>query len=262
MIHNLFPNEVYLEPIEHKYFDSKGNRYISFSALYGKLVEKFDADKIAGNYKSMSKSEVLAMWQANTDNGTRIDKALETYAQTGVIENGNEDLMELLPFVLEKYKSYHSTYEQLVVYSKDFMVAGSPDKLGIVSNRKDSRFHLPDFKCFEKGFDSLFKISGQSWLKAPFTHFPNNKYTKISFQVSFYAHLLEELTGRKCERLFIDLIVPVCKDGKVVSYTNQIVPIIYIKNDVIKFLEHFKDEIKDMLSDTVDVLESVDDEIF
>jgi hypothetical protein len=43
MIHNLFPNEVYLEPNEHKYFDSEGNQYISFSALYGKLVKKFDA---------------------------------------------------------------------------------------------------------------------------------------------------------------------------------------------------------------------------
>lgn len=262
MIHNLFPNEVYLEPIEHKYFDSNGNRYISFSVLYGKLVEKFDADKIASNYKSMSKSEVLAMWQANTDNGTRIDKALETYAQEGIVEAGNEDIAILVKDVLEKYKIYNSTYEQGIPYCKDFMVAGSWDKLSIVSNRKDSRFHLSDFKCFEKGEQSLYSVKGQAWLNKPFQHLANTKYTKISFQLSFYAYLFEKLTGRKCERLFIDLIVPVCEKGKVISYTNQVVPVIYLKNDVIKLLEHFKIEIKNMLSDTVDVLESADDEIF
>jgi len=264
MIHNLFPNEVYLEPNEHKYFDGQGNQYISFSALYGKLVKKFDANKIAGNYKDKSKEEVLAMWQAQTDSGTRIDNALELYAKSTTILDSDEDLKELLPLVLEKYKIYNSTYEQGVVYSKEFRVAGSWDKLSIVSNRKDSRFQLSDFKAFEKGFESLFTISGNDkWLNKPLDHLPANKYTKISLQLSYYAYLFEQLTGRKCERLFIDLITPVTKDGKVISFTNQVVPVAYLRNDIKIFLEYFKDEIKNMLDNTINVFAtSEDEEIF
>ena len=263
MIHNLFPNEVYLEPNEHKYFDSEGNQYISFSALYGKLVKKFDADKIAGQYRTKSKSEVLAMWNQTATNGTRIDKALEVYAQTAVISEDDSDLAKLIPDVLSKYKVYNSTYEQGVPYSKKYRVAGSWDKNSMVSNRKDSKFHLSDFKCFEKGYDSLFTIKGQSCLNAPFDHLPNNKFTKISFQLSFYAHLFEELTGRKCEKLFIDLITPVFDENhKLISYKNEVVPTMYLKNDIKIFLETFKEEILDMLDNTVEVIAINEDEIF
>lgn len=257
MIHNLFPNDVYLEPVEHKYFDSEGSQYISFSALYGKLVAKFDANKIAGlmaRNTSDSKEEILASWQAKTDSGTRIDKALEQYAQTATLENSDSDLRELVTEVLKKYEVYNKCFEQGVPFCKDFRVAGSWDKLSLTSNRKDSKFHLSDFKCFEKGEDSLYVAKGQAWLNAPFEHLPNTKYTKISFQLSFYSYLFEKLTGRKCERLFIDLIVPKCNvEGKVVSFTNKVIPVMYLKNDVKLFLETFKGSIKDMLSNTVDM---------
>lgn len=264
MIHNLFPNEVYLEPIKHRYYDSKGNEYISFSKLYGKLVDKFDAEGIARNIARNSdktKEEILAEWQSKTDSGTRIDKALELYAQTATILDSDEDLKQLVPLVLEKYKIYKSTFEQGVPYSKKYRVAGSWDKLSIITNRKDSSFVLSDFKCFEKGFDSLFKISGKKILNAPFEHLPNSKHTKISFQLSFYSFLIEELTGRKCERLFIDLIVPIVDDnGKVLSFSNQIVPVNYMKNDIKILLECFKEDIINELDNCIDITEV--DEIF
>ena len=267
MIHNLFPNEVYLEPKEHKYYDSEGKQYISFSALYGKLVKKFDADKISklvSKYGDRSSEDVKASWEQTATNGTRIDGALERFAQTATILDFDEDLTLLVVDVLNKYKVYNKTYEQGVPYSKEYRVAGSWDKLSSTSNRKDSKFHLSDFKCFEKGLPSLFTVSGQPWLHAPFNHLPNTKYTKISFQLSFYAHLFEELTGRGCERLFIDLITPVFDSNhRLLSYTNEVVPVMYIKNDVKIFLETFKGEILDMLDGTLDVFAtSEEEEIF
>lgn len=263
MIHTLFKNKVQLEPISHKYYDSMGNRYVGFSELYSKLVAKFDADFIAKQISrngEQSADEIKQSWQAKTESGTRIDKALELYAQTATILDSDEDLKELLPHVLEKYKIYNKTFEQMVVYDDEFRVCGSLDKLGLVSNRKDSRFHLPDFKCFEGGEESLYKISGQAWLNAPFSHLPNNRYTKISFQLSFYARLFEKLTGRKCERLFIDLIVPKVYGGKVVSFTNQVVPVNYLRNDIDILLNHFKDDIMNDLNNVMDaVYESQDD---
>lgn len=265
MIHNLFKNEVQLEPVSHKYYDSMGNRYIGFSELYSKLVAKFDADKIAGLISrngEKSVDEIKQSWQDKTDSGSRIDKALELYAQTATILDSDEDLKELCPQVLEKYKIYNRTFEQGVPYSLEYRVAGSWDKLSLVSNRKDSRFVMSDFKCFEKGFDSLFTIKGQAWLNKPFEHLPNNKYTKISFQLSFYARLFEKLTGRKCERLFIDLIVPKVENGRVVSFTNQVVPVPYLRNDIQIFLDHFKKEIMNDLNNVVDAVYESNDDIF
>lgn len=257
MIHNLFKNEVYLEPNEHKYFDSKGNQYISFSALYGKLVKKFDVvgiSKLVSKSNGKSADEVRKGWEQTATNGTRIDKALETYAQTASLDPNDDDLKGLVVDVLAKYKIYNKTYEQGIPYSKEYRVAGSWDKLSLTSNRKDSKFHLSDFKCFEKGYDSLFTVSGQPFLNAPFEHLSNTKFTKISIQLSFYAHLFEELTGRKCEKLFIDLITPVFdSEHRLVSYKNEVVPTMYLKNDIRIFLETFKSEIMDELNDTINV---------
>lgn len=257
MIHNLFKNEVYLEPNEHKYFDSKGNQYISFSALYGKLVKKFDADKISkqiAKYGSSSAYDLKVKWSQTATNGSRIDKALEVYAQTATLDPSDEDLRECVVDVLTKYKIYNKTYEQGIPYSKEYRVAGSWDKLSLTSNRKDSKFHLSDFKCFEKGYDSLFTISGQPFLNSPFEHLSNTKFTKISLQLSFYAHLFEELTGRKCEKLFIDLITPVFdSEHRLVSYKNEVIPTMYLKNDVKIFLETYKSEIMDDLNDVINI---------
>jgi hypothetical protein len=267
MIHNLFPNEVYLEPIEHKYFDSEGNQYISFSALYGKLVKKFDADKISklvSKSNGKSANEVRQGWEQTAVNGTRVDAALERYAQTATLDESDEDLRGCVLEVLYKYRNYNKTYEQGVPYSKEYRVAGSWDKLSLISNRKDSKFILSDFKCFEKGYDSLFTVSGQPFLNAPFEHLPNTKFTKISLQLSFYAYLFSELTGRKCEKLFIDLITPVFDENhRLISYKNEVVPTVFLKNDIKILLETFKDEILDEMNNTINVVsEDINDEIF
>ncbi len=270
MIHNLFPNEVYLEPNEHKYFDSEGNQYISFSVLYGKLVKKFDAvgiSKLVSKSNGVSASEIRQGWEQTAINGSRVDAALERYAQTATLGEGDEDLLGCVKEVLYKYRNYSKTFEQGIPYSKKYRVAGSWDKLSLTSNRKDSKFVLSDFKCFVKGYDSLFTVSGQPFLNAPLEHLPNTKFTKISLQLSYYSYLFEELTGRKCEKVFIDLITPVFDSNhKLLSYKNEVVPTIYLKNDVKIFLETFKEEIKDMLDNTVKAefteVSADDDEIF
>ncbi len=279
MIHNLFKNEVYLEPNEHKYFDSKGNQYISFSALYGKLVKKFDADKISkqiAKYGSSSADDLKAKWAKTAEQGTRVDNALERYLQTATIIPTDDDLKELISQVLAKYKDYHSVYNQVTVYDLETRSAGSTDATCIVTNRKDSRFHKGDWKCFADkknqdgsikttGYDSLFVVvSDQPWLNAPFEHLPNTKYTKISMQLSYYSFLFEKLTGRKCEKLFIDLITPTWDENdRLISFKNDVVPVMYLKNDIAILLETFKAEISDEMNNTINIdSKLVDEEYF
>lgn len=264
-IHTLFPNEVYLEPKEHKYFDSKGNQYISFSALYGKLVKKFDADKISkqcAKYSDKSAEEIRQTWNQTAIQGTRFDNALERYSETATILDSDLDLKQAVPEILQKYKVYDKVHHQVVVYDLDTRTAGSTDSSCILTNRKDSRFHKGDWKCFEKGLSSLYTVvKDQPWLNYPFEHLPNTKFVKISFQLSYYARHFEKLTGRKCERLFIDLIVPKWdSNGKLLSYENHVVDVNYLKNDIELLLKTFKDEILNDLEPKEDYIDlSVDE---
>lgn len=252
--HTLFPNKVRLVEDTHQYFDNNNNEYIGFSKLYGFLADKFDAEMIAGfvaKKEGTTQKEILNKWQGQTDEGTRIDKALELYANTGQILKTDEDLAPLIKKVLEKYSVYNKCYEQVVVYNDKFRTAGSLDKLGIKSNRKDSSFHISDFKRFEDGMS--YEPKGQKWLNAPFEHYPNTKYTKITFQASYYAWHFEQLTGRKCERLFVDMIRPIRdKEGNITSYSNTQIPLMYIKRDIELLLEHTAMKVKYLLGLTVE----------
>jgi hypothetical protein len=215
--------------------------------MYEFICKKFDADSISrfvAKAKGVSASDVKQEWSSKTDNGTRIDKAIELYAQTGQILKENEDVADLIKSVLSEYSEYHKCYEQLVVYNKETRTAGSLDKLLIYSNRKDSAFGISDFKCFEN--QNLHEHRG--WLNAPFEHLPNTKYTKISFQLSYYAYHFELLTGKKCKQLFIHLINPT-------TQTHTKIPVMYLKNDVKLLLDTYAGQIEELINPTQNAFE-------
>ncbi len=144
-----------------------------------------------------------------------------------------------------EYINYHSTHEQLDVYSEYFRTAGRPDKLFLFTNRKDSPFGISDFKAFEDvlNTDGTLKHTAEEslyihrgWCKEGFSHLPNTKFTKISMQLSIYAYYFEGLTGRKCKELFIHLINATKK-----THTKIYVP--YLKRDVEHLLEVNKEDI-------------------
>jgi len=247
-IHNLFAQKVKLDDIEHRYWHDNGDEYLSFSKFFGFLVEKSDFDMIAGfvaKKEGLTKEEITARWKSQTDEGTRVDKALELYAQTGQILKEDEDLEILVKTVLDKYKSYKKCFEQVVVFNEDFRTAGSIDKLCLLSNLKNGKFHMKDFKCFEGGMS--YTPKGQPWLNPPLSHLPNSKYIKICLQLSFYSWHYEKLTNMRCEAQFIDMIKPMKVDGKVVSYSNTEIPCPYLKTDIELLLNYFKPQIINLL---------------
>ena len=248
-LHTLFPSDVTLDEVTHTYTDSQGLEYMSFSRIVNEfLCKKFDGANISKHVaraEGVSQEEVLGKWDKQRDEGTRIDNALTLYAQTGQILESDRDIEGLVKSVLAKYSKLNKTYEQVVVYNKTFRTAGSLDKLGIISNRKDSGFKVFDYKCFDGGM--TYDHKGQKWFYEPFDYLINSRYNKISIQLSFYAWHLEQLTGRKCEGLFIDLIKPIKVGGKVVEYKNTIIPVSYQKYGVEKLLEMNKDNILRLL---------------
>jgi len=262
-LHNLYKQSVYLDSEQHRYFNGEGQEYLSFSKLFSFLSPKFEAERIAyftGKRDGVSTEEVLGKWNNATNEGSRIDAALELFAQTGNILETDRDLEVLIKHVLKKYEDYHSCYEQLVVYSDEYRCAGSLDKLSLVSNRKTGGFVLSDFKCFKDGMAYVSK--GQKWLNAPFDYLQNSKYVKISFQCSYYAYLFEQLTGRKCERLFCDMIQPVKKEDGRTTYINKEIPLMYMKPQVELLLETFKDKILNLVEPKLITVNSEDEDEF
>lgn len=248
-LHTLYPNLVALDEVTHTYTDSEGLEYMSFSRIVNEfLCKKFDGEAISKHVAratGVSSEDVLAKWDSQRDEGTRIDNALTLYAQTGQILESDRDIEGLIKDVLKKYSKFDKTYEQLVVYDTEYRTAGSLDKLGIMGKRKDSGFKIFDFKCFEGGM--TYDAKGQKWFYEPFDYLVNSRYNKISIQLSFYAKHLEKLTGRKCEGLYIDLIRPIKDGGKTVEYKNSVIPVSYQKHGVEKLLEMNKDKILNLL---------------
>jgi hypothetical protein len=247
--HTLYSQKVTLDPISHTYRCNDGHEYMGFSRFYEFLAPKFDAEFIAGQMaksEGRTKGDVLSGWRGATDHGTRIDAALELYAQTGQILAENEDIEPLIKHVLSKYSKYHSCYEQLVVFDEKTRTAGSIDKLALLSNRKDGKFHLSDFKCFDNGMS--YDVKGSPWLNYPLNYMPNTKYTKISLQTSYYALHFEKLTGRRCEKIFIDMIQPIKEKDKIAGYKNYVIPVPYLKHQVEAAIEHFQSNIINTLT--------------
>ncbi len=236
MSHSLYPDKVKLRQEDHKYFHENGDEYMSFSKLSHKLIPEFNAEMISkkvAESRGVSQSEVLNEWNGRRDNGTRIDQAIETYANDGLVFSENIDIADLIKSVNEEYKDYHGSFHQLVLYSEQYRIAGSCDKLFVFGNRKDSNFGISDFKAYEKP-EELTKVRG--WCKAPFNHLPNSKFTKICFQLGIYSFMFEQLTGRRCKELFIHVIDSV-------NNTHKKVHIPYLKNDIAVLLNTYKEEI-------------------
>lgn len=243
----MYPQKVTINS-EHRYFHENGDEYIGFSKLYDNFMkEPFNVDLSAyGVAKSegVTAQSVKDRWEEQRKEGVRIDDAIDYYSNTGLILPSNSDIADGVKEVLDVYSEYHKSHGQLVLYSEKYKVAGTCDRLSVISNRKDCPIIMSDFKCFEKEIEYMPK--SKRFLNAPFNHFANTKYTKIAFQLSFYSYLFEGLTGRVPIRQFIHWIDPrsMKKDenGKL-NLKHKLIDVPYLKNDVILFLEIYKEKI-------------------
>ena len=236
MSHGLFEERVTLDVETHKYTHQNGDVYQGFSRVYETISKPFFkgvANKVADK-EGVSVTEVQQRWDGQRDEGSRIDDALTEYCKSGKLSD--EKLKPAIDQILSHYNEFHSSHEQLIVYSEEYKTATAIDKLAMYSNRKDGLVAVSDFKCFEK----MDLFGGTGWLKAPFNHLPDNKFIKTAFQLSYGAYHFEQLTGRKCKRLFIHMIQPSTIYNEVIN--QQIIQLPYLRSDVVLLLEMYKKE--------------------
>jgi hypothetical protein len=235
MAHTLFPNSVVLEPISHTYQDSLGRQYLSVSKLLGLLSEKFEDTPAYARASDETRAQWKEKGRAAANHGTAIHNALELYSQTGQILAENAHMAEAIKSISAEYKDYHQNHDEICLYNNDYRVAGTADKICLLSNRKDSEFDIADFKTNTTGLK--FYSDYKKRMYAPVDHLHDCTFTKYCLQLSIYAYFFEQLTGRKLRKMHVHYIPPhdLTKHYKI--------PVTYMKNDVQLILEAYKSQI-------------------
>lgn len=235
MGHGLFAERVKLDLENHVYTHENGDIYTGFSHVYERISKPFfkGIAKVVAEKEGVEAKEVSQKWDAQRDEGIRIDDALTEYCKTGKCED--EKLIPALNQILEHYSLYKENHEQLIVYSEEYKTATAIDKLCCYSARKDGLVAISDFKCYEK----MDLFGGSGWLKEPFSHLPDNKFIKIAFQLGYGAYHFEQLTGRKVKKLFIHMVQPSTIYNEKIN--QQIIDVPYLRTDVKQLLEIHKE---------------------
>ena len=223
---------VKFEESTHTYTNENDKKFISVTTLLGKYKKPFDkhlhAQRVADR-EGVSKEIVLEQWDIEKnracDKGTNIHKVLEDYITVGETQDDYGWL----------YKSYNKSVEWYVdrfkkvlceklLHCDDNMVAGMADL--IYEHNKDE-FTLGDFKTNKKfRFSSPF---GERLL-APVEHLHNCEFNVYALQLSMYAYLYEQATGKKCRKLVIFYL---SGDRFKAHHCN------YLKSDIKNILKHY-----------------------
>lgn len=242
-----FQNDVYLEPEQHRYFSrSTGREFKSNSKLFNFVKEPFDSNMMswmsAGKIiredtsgKKLDQATVAQQlrdeWKANnkrsTDHGTRIHNALELFGQTTQVKD--KELEKCVRAVYHMLRHYPVTYQEEVIYSAKYGVAGTMDKPCMRTTGKKSVVDIWDYKTnVSKGITYSSEYGKR--LKKPFDHLEECSYVEYAIKMSCYAVMLEEL-GFRPGSLWLIYLDPFNLDNP------QKIPIPYMKMEAIALME-------------------------
>lgn len=241
MSHKLFDDKVKLEPVSHRYYDASGKEYMSVSKFIKFLSQPFEHTYA---YR-MASPETLAEWEKKRDDaangGTRVHNALENYSKHGIISDEDKEFEEAIKSVISEYKSYYKCHEEICLYDKEYRLAGTTDKICVISRKSDSDVDLADYKTNTAHGIEFFSRYNK-WMYEPISHLQDCNYNKYSIQMSLYAYFFEKLTGRRVRRMFLHH-VPLNDLSN-----HKIIPVTYLRNDVQLILDKYRDGVLDILS--------------
>ncbi len=136
---------VKLEPESHVYTDRDGGVYKSVSKFLDMFCKKFDVavvSRATAKSRGVPVEEVLAEWDKKRDDsvvhGNRIHTALERYEKEGMIWESDFDLADMIRSVAGEYKGYNKVYQEVLLYNKEYMIAGTSDKLLVCTSHPNS----------------------------------------------------------------------------------------------------------------------------
>lgn len=194
-----------LDKESHVYINTdNGDTYTSVTTFLSKFKKPFDKDfwskKIAAR-EGVDPSVILDTWKTLTtsaqDRGTNIHSIMENFLKENRVEAGYEELIESFNKKTSAIiKKTSKILSESIVYLHDFKLAGTADL--IVEN--GNIFYVLDFKTNKKfNFQSKYN----EYFLEPLDYLQQCEFTGYTLQLSTYAYMYEQLTGKKCGGLKI-----------------------------------------------------------
>lgn len=222
---------------EHRYTNSvTGENYISVTTLLSKFKPKFDIDAQAARYaqrEGLLVEDVKQYWKdlnrISTDRGTAIHAALESYLKENKYDASQRELLDYIKKQLRQHSEYNLISEEKM-WNDEFKIAGTAD----IVLEETNFFKIWDLKTNKKfRFTNNFK--SDTFLLEPVEHLTNCEYSNYCLQLSLYAFMKEQLTGKKC----IELKIVYLKTDPLTNMSiveEYFLP--YLKTDILKILKN------------------------
>jgi hypothetical protein len=234
MAHTNKQSIVYLEPIEHKYFNREtGEQYTSISAILGKYKSKFEEDKIASaiaRRDGRKKEDIIAEWRLinkeATDFGTyKVHNPIEDYIKAKGFYFPTDDYEKQ---VINAFKSLDLLGAETVMAEEclwvdEYKVAGTSD---LVLDYGDF-FDINDYKSNKK---LTYRSEYSKWMLGCLSHLSDCSYNAYAIQLSFYAYMYQLRTGKKLRELKI-----LWWNRETMNFDR--VPLPYMKYEVLEILK-------------------------
>lgn len=240
---------IFLEPIEHVYFDKvSGEKFTSVTKVLHSFEPPFESEKIAESiskqsdnnprknkaYIGMSKDEILDLWQQMNDEaneyGTYVHETMENYllSQKKYIPNNDLERAVIKGYEAVGVDEGEFMYPERVMFSRDHKLAGTSD---IIVDIDDEWFEVGDFKT-NKEFN--FYSPYNKLMLHPLNHLTACQYSIYTLQLSVYAYMYQlEAPHKKCRQMYV-----LYWDKKNEIFSK--IPIMYMKNEARQILETHK----------------------
>lgn len=221
------------DPKTHAYINPYTQEtYISTTQLISKFKKPFDVEKISkrvAEKEGVTQDEIKERWKKiNSDSkvyGSKIHSVLEDYNSAKIVTEGYEDLIS----AYKKIKIINDDDTLLVeekLHNHYYKLAGTAD---IVRLEEKGGFSIFDLKTNKK-----FNLFNQyaEYLLSPLSHLSACEYTTYALQLSLYAFMYQNMTGRNVNQLGV--IYYNKEDNEFVYY-----PVTYMKSDVLVMLDYY-----------------------
>lgn len=194
-----------LDKERHVYINTvTGETYTSVTNFISKYKKPFDKEfwsKKIAQREGVDPSVILDTWKSLTqtaqDKGTNIHTVMENFLKDGSIEPGYEVLVDSFTKKTSSIiKQNSKILSESIVHLDEHQLAGMADLIVVNGNI----FYVLDFKTNKKfNFQSKYN----EYLLEPIDYLPQCEFTTYTLQLSIYAYMFEQMTGKKCGGLKI-----------------------------------------------------------
>lgn len=230
-------NKISFNPKTHTYTNMLGEEYLSVNKMISKVQEEFPKERIAffmAKEQGVKKENILESWETNSqkarDWGTKVHDVIEHYHNTMEIKNEDKEFSGLLKELNQHFIDYSRSYQEVILYSDTYKVAGRADKVCIRTNRREKG--VIDLYDYKTGIEE-YRPKNRKYLSDPLSFIEDSKYNHDCLQLSSYALMVEEMLDGKVNIGKLG-IVYIDKELK-----PKLVPVAYMKLEVERLFKRF-----------------------